>query len=346
VVSYVKEREAVSLPAEIAATVIGLKSSDGIPPLFLEAKTGAFASVEQAADWTEEHRPILDRLIEEHGVIVLRGFPLQTSADFGKIGAPFPIFDGNYQGGAAARRSLDKGIYEATQRTGDQTIYIHQEMFYVRDYPPRIAFFARTVAEHGGETIIADMAKMTRNLPAPIRRKLEQHGVLVIRNFAAPTSSNVETRLMDRRGWDFAFYTDSREEVDQVCRHRGMESHWHDDGSLTVFSRLPAFVVHPTTGQEFYRTALHTNARTKADMANNEEAKQLLASQKIPSAMVLGNGEPLSPEEELALAEVADDATIYWKWQQGDVMILDNLQIGHGRNPFVGERATDLQMFN
>ncbi|MEP6870052.1 MAG: TauD/TfdA family dioxygenase [Novosphingobium sp.] len=341
-----KERGAVSLPADIASKVTGLKSPDGIPPLFIEAKPGAFASVEQAADWVDENRPTIDRLIEEHGVIVLRGFPLQTTADFGKIGAPFPVFDGNYQGGAAARRSLDKGVYEATQRTGDQTIYIHQEMFYVRDYPPRIAFFARKVAEKGGETLIADMAKVTRNLPLPIRKKLEEQGVLVIRNFAAPTQSKVETRLMDRRGWDFAFYTDSQAEVDEVCRHRGMEPHWHDDGSLTVFSRLPAFVVHPATGKEFYRTALHTNARTKADREKNEEAKQLLASQKIPSAMVLGNGEPLSPEEELALAEVVDDATIYWKWQQGDVMIVDNLQIGHGRNPFEGERATDLQMFN
>ncbi|CAH0350632.1 TauD/TfdA family dioxygenase [Sphingobium sp. CECT 9361] len=345
-VSYVKERGTVSLPSSIATKAVGLVSGEGLPPLFLEAKPGAFANVEDASDWVGENRPTLDRLIEEHGVIVLRGFPLQTSADFGRLGAKFPVFDGNYQGGAAARRSLDKGVYEATQRTGDQTIYIHQEMFYVRDYPPRIAFFARKVAETGGETIIADMAKVTRLLPVPIRKKLEQHGVLVIRNFAPPSGSNVETRLMDRRGWEFAFYTDSREEVDEVCRHRGMEPHWHDDGSLTVFSRLPAFVVHPTTGKEVYRTALHTNARTKADMEHDEEAKQLLASQKIPSAMVLGNGEPLNPEEELALARLVDDATVYWKWQQGDVMILDNLQIGHGRNPFVGERATDLQMFN
>jgi alpha-ketoglutarate-dependent taurine dioxygenase len=346
VASYIETRAEVSLAANIAAKVTGLKSSDGLPPLFLEAKPGAFVDVESAADWAQRNRPALDELIEDHGVIVLRGFPLKTSADFGKLGTAFPTFVGNYQGGAAARRSLDKGVYEATQRTGDQTIYIHQEMFYVRDYPPRIAFFARKVAEKGGETIIADMAKVTRNLPSAIRKKLETKGVLVIRNFAAPSGSNVETQLMDRRGWDFAFYTDSQEEVNDVCRHRGMEPHWHDDGSLTVFSRLPAFVVHPSTGEEFYRTALHTNARTKADLEKNEEAKRLLASQKIPSAMVLGDGEPLSDEEELTLAEIVDDATIYWKWQDGDVMILDNLQIGHGRNPFEGERATDLQMFS
>lgn len=345
-VSYVEDREEVSLPAAIAPKVTGLKSTEGLPPLFLEAKPGAFADADQAADWVKDNRPVFDRLIEEQGVLVLRGFPLQTSADFGKLGAAFPAFDGNYQGGAAARRSLDKGVYEATQRTGDQTIQIHQEMFYVRDYPPRIAFFARKVAESGGETTIADMAKVTGNLPPAIRAKLEDKGVLNIRNFFPPSGSTVETRLMDRRGWDFAFYTDSREEVDDVCSKRGMEPHWHDDNSLTVFSRLPAFVVHPTTGQEFYRTALHANARIRAERETNQEAKQLHASQKIPSDMVLGDGEPLTDEEERALAKVVEDATIFWKWRNGDVMILDNLQIGHGRNPFVGERATDLQMFN
>lgn len=123
---------------------------EGRPPLFIEAKGGAFAALDDVTDWVAAHRAELDALILRHGGIVLRGFPIAASEDFGAVTACFPAYTGGYQGGAAARRSVAKGVYEATQRTGDQAIPIHQEMFYLRDYPSRIAFFAKKVAEVGG----------------------------------------------------------------------------------------------------------------------------------------------------------------------------------------------------
>lgn len=334
------------LSASLGPRVCASIPLDDLPPVFIESKAGALDTIDDVAAWVTEQRPELDRLIIEHGAIVLRGFPVRTSADFATIVACFPAYEGNYKGGAAARRPLDKGVYEATQRTGEQTIQIHQEMFYVRDYPPRLAFFARKVAEKGGETIIADMRRVSANIPEKLRERFASSGILTVRNFAPPTGSMVETELMDRRGWDFAFYTDSREEVNEVCAKRGMEPHWHDDNSLTVYSRLPAFVRHPVTGEMIYRSAIHTNPDQRATREKSESAIKLRASQKIPSDILLGNGEALNDEEETAMLRVVDDATIAWQWETGDLMIVDNLQIGHGRNPFVGERATDVAMMN
>lgn len=317
---------------------------EGRPPLFIEAREGAFAVPQDAVDWVADHRETLDALILKHGGIVLRGFPLVTSEDFGAVAACFPAYTGNYQGGAAARRSVSKGVYEATQRTGDQTIPIHQEMFYLHDYPPRIAFFSRKVAEKGGETIIADMRGVTREMPDSIRAKLEAMGIENVRNFAAKTGSMEQNRLMDKRGWDFAFYTDSEKEVEEVCARQRLRPHWHDDGSLTVFNLEDAFVTHPQTEEKVYRGGVHIAHFFRGSYDNTGQAQALREEQEFPSGAYLGDGSELPEEEDRAFQQLVDRFTYAWQWHDGDVMILDNLLTGHGRNPFSGDRATEVAL--
>lgn len=318
--------------------------AEGQPPLFVVAREGAFGTVADAVAWVTQHRAALDELIVRHGGVVLRGFPLVTSEDFSAVVGCFPEYAGNYQGGAAARRPVAKGVYEATQRTGDQPISIHQEMFYVRDYPARLAFFARKVAEIGGETTIADMRAITAALPASVREKLEQHGVRNVRNFAAKTGSLEQNRVMDKRGWDFAFYTDSQAEVEEVCARRHMRPHWHEDGSLTVFNQEEAFVDHPVTGERIYRAGLHLDHFFRGSYDKTGEAAALYASQKFPSGAFLGDGSGLTRAEDAELCEIVDRYTYFWPWQNGDLLLLDNLLVGHGRNRFEGTRATEVAM--
>jgi alpha-ketoglutarate-dependent taurine dioxygenase len=316
------------------------------PPLFIGAKEGAFGSVEDTVAWVTAHRPVLDDLIASHGGVILRGFPIVASEDFGQVSGCFPAYTGGYQGGAAARRSVSKGVYEATQRTGDQRIPIHQEMFYLRDYPRRIAFFAKKVAEEGGETIIADMRGITGAMPAPLRAKLEKLGIRNIRNFAAKTGNNEENRHMDKRGWDFAFYTDSRDEVDEICKRRHMQPHWHEDGSLTVFNDETAFEIHPGTGERIYRGGIHLAHFFRGSYDNTGMAEKLREEQKYPSGAYLGDGSELDAEEEAEFGGVVDRFTYAWPWQDGDMMFLDNLATGHGRNPFSGTRATEVSLLD
>ncbi|WP_374414700.1 TauD/TfdA family dioxygenase [Novosphingobium colocasiae] len=245
----------------------------------------------------------------------------------------------------AVSRNFPAAIKAARRRAG-QSIPIHQEMFYIRDYPPRLAFFARKVAEKGGETTIADMRAITAALPPAVRDRLEALGIRNVRNFAARTGSAQQDRLMDKRGWDFAFYTDSEVEVDAICARRHMEPLWHEDGSLTVFNQEDAFVVHPQTGERIYRSGLHLEHFYGGSYDNTGAAAQLRASQKYPSGAFLGDGSALSADDDAALCAVVDRYTYQWPWQDGDLMLLDNLLTGHGRRPFEGTRATEVALLD
>src|SRR4051812_49424013 len=62
------------------------------PPLFIEPVPGRFGGREGAMAWTQAQRPLLDRLILEHGAIVLRGFPIRTAEDFDRVIGIWPPY--------------------------------------------------------------------------------------------------------------------------------------------------------------------------------------------------------------------------------------------------------------
>jgi alpha-ketoglutarate-dependent taurine dioxygenase len=313
---------------------------DAVPPLFI-APVSSGVIVDHAAlrAWARDHREGIDRLILEHGGIVLRDFPITSAEEFDNFISVFPAYQPGYVGGMSPRKKIRGQVLESTRLAQDFKIMLHSEMAYMKSYPPRIAFFCKQASPVGGETIIGSMREFMKKLPDGLRHKLEAHGVRVVRNFAAAGSSKDKTVIdhPDKVGWDDAFYTNSRDEVETHCRDLGMEAIWNVDGSLTLVDMSKAFTVHPKTGEQFYRANLHTNE--VYDLPGYREiAAVISAKQEQPSGHFLDNGEKLTADEAKTIRSIFDEIEIAWPWQNGDVMILDNLQVAHGRNPFTGPR--------
>jgi alpha-ketoglutarate-dependent taurine dioxygenase len=316
----------------------------GAPPLFIEPAREAMR--EQAAFllWLQRCRPELDRLIVAHGGIVLRGFPVVTTADFEEVIGLFPAYSQGYVGGITPRKLLGKKALESTTIAPQYRIGVHQEMAYTRDYPPRIMFFARIVPEEGGQTIIADMRQVTNRLPADLAEKLDRLGVAAVRNFGNGEHAERAAREPEFMPWMSSFGTDDRAEVERLCRELGREAIWNANGSLTTVARFPAFVAHPQTGKRVYRANLHAVRNPFGD--SSPQAAELRAYQAMPSGNYFGDGTPLNDAEWASLAGLVDAATREWPWHAGDVMILDNLLVGHGRNPFHGVRETQVALLS
>jgi alpha-ketoglutarate-dependent taurine dioxygenase len=312
-------------------------------PLFIAPRPGMLGSLPAFIDWTRQHRTILDALILQFGGIVLRGFPLATPEHFSVVSELFPAYGLGYTGGQSPRKTVTGKVMEATQLAGNLKIFLHQEMAYMNTYPPRIAFFCVKPAETGGETIIGPMREVTERLSTSIRERLEKHGVRGIRNYAPVGSSEGKpvTDHPDNRPWDHGFGTDDCSQVEATCASMRVEPHWNDDGSLTVVSYTDGVTTHPVTGERFYRTILHTTYSTYDRLPGGAELRQkMIDAKKLPTGYAFGNGEEITSEEAEAIHAIFQDVEVRWPWQRGDVMILDNLQVAHGRSPFTGERET------
>lgn len=326
------------------------------PPLFIEPVATAFSDIDSFTNWLRVHRPQLDELLVLHGAIVFRGFPVASSRDFNAVVSEYDQFSGNYKGGATPRAQIEDKVYEATQIAGPLKIGLHQEMAYIARGPAKIAFFCRKKAEHGGETTIGDMRRITQILPSELRHKLETHGMLGVRNFAPPTTDGVESAgdHPDLRSWNFAFYADTKEQVEEECRAKDMEAIWRKDGGLAVRNHMPAFATHPVTGQSIYRSVLHTgNVLRMADGISTQEATRLnarleamFATQEIRTGFYLGDGSELSADEFMTLRRTFDAAEIAWTWHEGDVLLVDNLLTAHGRMPYSGSRDVQVALLD
>lgn len=317
--------------------------SPGRPPLFIEPKGGALRDQVSFRVWLESARPVLDTLIVRHGGIVLRGFPIRETEDFSHFISLFPSFDSGYAGGRAPRKAISGKVMEATRLASSVRLALHSEMAYMRDYPKRIAFFSRRTAPVGGETLIGDVRNLVESMPPETLAKIRRLGTRMVRNFG-PRSADLEGSYghMDQRGWNQAFFTEDAKEVEAICAERGLEPVWNEDGSLVVFNKLEPFVVHPETGKELYRSVLHL----KPQAENAELDAEIRKTQKYPTGATLGNGERLSRQEMADMEEILDRVTYSWPWRDGDVMVLDNLQVWHGRNPYEGPRDVQVALLD
>jgi len=318
----------------------------GAPPLFIH-HGGSLPDAKSFIEWSGERRDLFDELIQRYGGVVLRGFPLDGAEDFNRFANLFPIYGPGYAGGMAPRRHVTGDVLESTNLTQGFKLSLHSEMAYMKSFPPRIAFFCQQASGVGGEIIIGSLAELTRRIPPALRDKIECHKVRVVRNYTpCGTSRNLKAiEDTNQIGWDEAFETEDAAEVERLCRQLGLDLEWNEDGSLTLFDLVDPFTVHPKTGERVYRSSLHTDITSERQgMAATRE--RLIARQQHPSGSFLDSGEKLARDEAECIHRIQEEIEISWQWRDGDLMILDNLQVAHGRNPYSGERLAHVALLD
>jgi hypothetical protein len=86
----------------------------------------------------------------------------------------------------------------------------------------------------------------------------------------------------------------------------------------------------------FHVSALEPATRTSLLAAVGEK--------NLPRNVYFGDGSTI-PDEQLDMVRRAyDSATTAFPWQAGDVLMLDNRLVAHGRRPFTGDRKVIVAM--
>src|SRR4029079_16822965 len=66
--------------------------------------------------------------------------------------------------------------------------------------------------------------------------------------------------------------------------------------------------------------------------------------EELPNNTFYGDGSPIEPQALAQLREAYDQETVTFPWQKGDVLMLDNMLVAHGRAPFQGQRKVVVAM--
>ena len=73
-------------------------------------------------------------------------------------------------------------------------------------------------------------------------------------------------------------------------------------------------------------------------MAKHIKKKHCLGNSYVEKSIIFGDGSAIDSEHMAQAIALADELTFDIPWQSGDVAVLDNFLVMHGRRPFQGQR--------
>jgi len=273
-----------------------------------------------------------------HGALLFRGFGIDSQE---KLTAAVQAIGGellDYVDGNSPRKKLGSGVYTSTEYPSEFFISLHNELSYSNRWPARVFFCCVTAPQDGGETPLADSRRILERLPADVREAFVTRKVKYIRNLHGGMGFGPS--------WQATFETDSRSDVEEFCRATGTDARWNDDGSLTVTQIQPATRTHPKTGEEVWfnqADQFHPSTHPKA-IYDSIIALYGGREELMPQTATFGDGTPIDVAMLDAVRETVRQETSVFQWQRGDLLMVDNMLVCHGRRPFTGPRKILVSM--
>lgn len=279
--------------------------------------------------WASDHASTLKDKLIRCGAILFRGFDIRNDADFESFfhSACGPL--GEYTHRVTKRSQPgDSFVYTSTDHPKTLDLALHNETSYTKQWPAQLGFFCDVPSREGGQTPIADSRKILAALPTDLLKRFAEYQLLYMRN----SGNSIELT------WQESFQTDNRAEVEQYCRMQGMEFEWKADGQLRTFQRCHVMARHPVTGDSVWFNQAHMMHRSAYPPGVIDGMFADTADDELPFNVFFGDKSRI-PDADISLVnDVFKSQARCFKWQKGDVMILDNMLMVHGRRPFEGDR--------
>ncbi|MGZ4030559.1 MAG: TauD/TfdA family dioxygenase [Tumebacillaceae bacterium] len=285
-------------------------------------------------EWLKSNLAFVEEKLLDYGGVLFRGFAIRSQEDFQRFveaGCKAPM---NYKEGATPRTKLSDKVYTSTEFPPDQHIALHNELSYVTTWPQKIWFSCMVAPEVGGETPIADVRRVYAEIDPTVRETFEEKGWMLVRNYG--TGFGLP--------WQDVFHTDDKEGVVEYCHSHEMTCEWLDDDHLRTKQVRPAVTKHPDTGEMLWFNHIAFWHESSLDPQVRELMIGDFGNEGLPYNTFYGDGTPISYEVAVELRRAYDTHTIKFPWEKGDILVLDNMLVAHGRSPYQGSRKVVVAM--
>ncbi len=278
--------------------------------------------------WASANTDFIDAYLLRNGAILFRDFELNTVARFERLIETVcgPLLDYSYR--STPRHVVSGRIYSSTEYPAHQTIPLHNENSYTRNWPMKLSFFALQLAEKGGETPIADCRRVHERLPHEIRECFVRKGLMYVRNYG--TGLDIP--------WQEAFQTTEKLAVETYCRKAGMEFEWVSNDQLRTRQLGHVVEAHPRTGESVWFNQAHLFHVSRLPNEVSEWLLKAYGEENLPRNVYFADGSSIDPAMLDEIIQTYAAVSVVFPWREGDLLMLDNMLTAHGRRPFVGKR--------
>lgn len=322
-------RRAVHVSPESLVTMDPLAPDRPLPLVIQPAVQGL-----DLIEWGSTNRDSIEQKLSEHGGILFRGFSVPGVEAFERFVGAVSGDLLEYRERSSPRSAVQGNVYTSTDYPPEHAIFLHNENSYQQVIPQRIYFYCFVEPEDRGETPLADCRRVYERIDPEIRRRFEAEQWMYVRNFGDGMGLD----------WPTVFQTEDRAEVEQYCRRNGIEPEWKEGGRLRTRAVRAAVARHPVTGEPvWFNHATFYHVST----LEPEVRESLLAEfeeEELPANTYYGDGSPIEPEVLDHLRAAYRAETVQFPWRRGDILMLDNVLVAHGRRPFSGPRKIVVAM--
>lgn len=298
-------------------------------PLVLEPKdnTEGENSIEKCVEWVSQNREQLRQQLLDYGAILFRNFPTKTPEAFNSFVESFGFENFPYVGGAAPRKHIVGNVFSSNESPPQNLIPFHHEMAQVPNYPAKLFFYCDHPSTQGGETpiLLSNQVyqKVSEKHPEYVK-DLREKGVHYVR--VLPEEDDPESPI--GRGWKSTFNAKTKEEAEEKCKNLNSTFEWTSEGNMkTITCKLAAIKTYQAKNIETWFNSIVAAYTGWEDKRNIPE-----------QAVTFADGSPLPRQAVLDTQSIMQDVSVSIKWEQGDVILVDNHQTMHARNSFVPPR--------
>jgi alpha-ketoglutarate-dependent taurine dioxygenase len=323
------KRRPISVSGETLVYTDWLSSASSIPLVLRPAS----ADIKLVA-WIEINKNQIDAWLLEHGAILLRGFDLNSLESYERVMAGLSDRFMDYEYCSTPRSRVSGNIYTSTEYPSEQCIPLHNEMSYTHFWPMRLSFYCAQIPASGGETPIADSRKVYKTIDPQVRKKFLEKGVMYVRNYGD---------VLDLP-WERVFQTTSKLRVEEYCRKEGINFEWRKNNGLRTHQLCHAVLKHPRTDEWVWFNQAHLFHVSSLPQLAQQRLLTECHEEDFPRQAYYGDGSAINADELEDIRFAYQQATVQFSWQGGDLLLLDNMLVAHGRRAFTGNRKVLVMM--
>jgi len=265
-------------------------------------------------------------LFKDSGAVLFKGFHADV-AQFDDFSGRFSNDYMDNKGSGSYRETVDLGHDGTIQNTAyvygvDQqrtfALPLHADRSYVKSQPVILWFMcAHHAIGGGGETLACDGVKVAEGLSERTRDLFAEQRLMYVRNYT-------------EEEWKLLYHTDDLTEVERYCTENDMRLTVNADRSIKTEYLKPAIVETNWGGHKSFCNSMLIVYWQEEGLKRTSSVVRLEDGSKIP------------PEIVRDIEEVSEACTAELPWWDGDMIMIDNTRVLHGRRAFTDQKRAVL----
>ena len=280
------------------------------------------------ARFIRDNKRAADEALGVSGAVLLRGFDVPDPQAFDATVEAYdePGFTYADSLSNAVRTNVTPRVFTANEAPPTTEIFLHHEMAQTPRYPSKLFFYCEIAPARGGATPLCRSDLVLERLEdaaGGFVTRLEAEGV----RYTNVMPGDDDAASGQGRSWRGTLSAADESEAEARLAELGYTWEWLEDGSLRATTpTLPAIRLLADGRRSFFNQLIAA-FRGWSDKRN------------VPSrAITFGGGEPILAADMAPAITIAEELTYDCEWRAGDVALVDNFAVMHGRRPFEGRR--------